>query len=69
VTLDDGSSIFKRVGSRLPGKLGYLRQFEAIGGLGSSVVIAMEAIKDRQQVPIMISARRVIGVLYEGMSS
>ncbi len=34
VTLDDGKSIFKRVGSKLPGSLSHLRQFETIGGLG-----------------------------------
>lgn len=67
VTLDDGSSVFKRVGARLPGKLGHLRQFETIGGLGSSVVIATEAIEDGQHIPLMVSARRVVGVLYEGM--
>jgi hypothetical protein len=64
VTLEDGSSIFKRVGTRLPGKLGHLRQFETIGGLGSSVVIAMEPIDGQQHIPTMTLARRVIGVLY-----
>src|SRR6185437_1899092 len=34
--LDDGSSLFKRVGARLPGDLAHLREFESIGGLGSS---------------------------------
>lgn len=65
VALDDGSSIFKRVGARLPGKLRYLRQFETIGGLGTSVVIATSAIENGQDAPIVTSARRVIGVLYE----
>lgn len=64
VTLEDGSSIFKRVGSRLPGGLGYLRQFETIGGLGASMVVATEAIEGGDNVPLMVSARRVIGVLY-----
>ena len=38
LVLDDGSSIFKRVGAALPGELSHLRQFESIGGLGSSVL-------------------------------
>jgi hypothetical protein len=65
VTLDDGTSIFKRVGSRLPSDLGHLRQFETIGGLGSSMVIATETIEGNDAVPSMAFARRVFGVLYD----
>lgn len=65
VTLEDGLSIFKRVGSRLPGGLGHLRQFETIGGLGASIVVATEAVDGGDDVPLMASARRVIGVLYD----
>lgn len=66
VTLEDGSSIFKRVGARLPGAFGHLRQFETIGGLGSSIVIGTEAIEGGDAaVPVVASARRVIGVLYD----
>ena len=65
VTLDDGASLFKRVGARLPGNLAHLRQFETIGGLGASVVIATEAIGAEQGVPLMVSARQVLGVLYD----
>jgi hypothetical protein len=65
VTLDDGTSLFKRVGHRLNGKLAHLRQFETIGGLGSSIVIATEAVDDDSGTPVMASARRVLGVLYE----
>ena len=65
VTLDDGTSLFKRVGARLPGNLAHLRQFETIGGLGSSVVIATEAVDGMTGTPAMASARRVLGVLYE----
>jgi hypothetical protein len=65
VTLDDGTSLFKRVGRRLSGKLAHLRQFETIGGLGSSIVIATEAVEDQSNLPVMASARRVLGVLYE----
>ncbi|WP_176598291.1 MULTISPECIES: ATP-binding protein [Sphingobium] len=67
VTLADGTSIFKRVGSRLPGALGHLRQFETIGGLGSSMVVATEAVSDVGDVPLMTSARRVVGVLYDAV--
>jgi hypothetical protein len=65
VTLDDGTSILKRVGTRLSGSLAYLRQFETIGGLGSSMVIATEALEGGTGAPVMASARRVLGVLYE----
>lgn len=65
VTLEDGSSIFKRVGHRLPGGLRDLRQFETIGGLGASMVVATGANEGGHDVPLMTSARRVIGVLYD----
>ena len=65
VTLKDGTSVFKRVGARLGGPLDHLRQFETIGGLGSSIVIATETIDDMASMPVMASARRVLGVLYE----
>ncbi len=65
VTLADGSSVFKRVGGRLPGSLANLRQLETIGGLGSSIVISTEEIEG-SDVPVMVSARRVVGVLYGG---
>lgn len=65
VTLDDGTSIFKRVGARLPGNLSYLRQFETIGGLGSSIVVATEAVNAEVGTPVMAFARRVLGVLYD----
>ena len=65
VTLDDGASIFKRVGSRLPGKLAHLRQFETIGGLGASMVVATEETEGGDDVPLLVSARRVLGVLYD----
>ncbi|MEL6226880.1 MAG: hypothetical protein AAFR01_07660, partial [Pseudomonadota bacterium] len=65
LTLDDGTSLFKRVGARLPGKLAHLRQFETIGGLGASIVIATETIEDQHSAPLLVSARRVLGVLYD----
>ena len=64
VTLDDGTSIFKRVGARLSGSLTHLRQFETIGGLGSSMVIATETVDGGGGTPVIVSARRILGVLY-----
>lgn len=64
VTLADGTSIFKRVGARLSGSLAHLRQFETIGGLGASMVVATEVLDGAASVPTMVSARRVLGVLY-----
>ena len=64
LTLDDGSSIFKRVGSALPGNLAHLRQFESIGGLGSSQVLAIG--KEQAGVTGVRSIRRIIGVIYQG---
>lgn len=65
VTLDDGTSIFKRVGASLSSPLAHLRQFETIGGLGSSTVVATEMLDGAAGVATMISARRVLGVLYD----
>lgn len=65
VTLEDGTSLFKRVGARLSGALAHLRHFETIGGLGSSTVIATEAVEGETGTPVMATARRVLGVLYE----
>jgi hypothetical protein len=64
LTLVDGSSVFKRVGTLVPGTGGRLRQFESIGGLGSSLVVATEEIEGQSDVPTFSSARRVLGVLY-----
>lgn len=65
VSLADGSSIFKRVGASLPGDLAHLRQFETIGGLGASMVVATEVLDMATNIPVMASARRILGVLYE----
>jgi hypothetical protein len=62
LTLDDGSSIFKRVGAVLPGELDHLRQFESIGGLGSSQVLSIG--KPHRGFPGVRNARTIIGVLY-----
>ncbi len=64
LTLDDGSSIFKRVGAALPGELTHLRQFESIGGLGSSQVLSIG--RPHKGFRSVTSARAIIGVLYHG---
>jgi hypothetical protein len=62
--LDDGSSLFKRVGASLPGDLSHLREFESIGGLGSSRTLAVgEAHGGLRSV---VQARLIVGVLYDG---
>jgi hypothetical protein len=64
LTLDDGSSIFKRVGAALPSELAHLRQFESIGGLGSSQVLSVG--KPHKGFRRVTNARAIIGVLYHG---
>jgi hypothetical protein len=64
LTLDDGSSILKRIGSALPGDLAHLRQFESIGGLGSSQVLSVG--KLQAGVPRVSHIRRIIGIVYNG---
>ncbi len=64
LALDDGSSIFKRVGAALSGDLAHLLQFESIGGLGSSQILSVG--KPHKGFRIVTSARAIIGVLYHG---
>jgi len=64
LTLDDGSSIFKRVGEALPGEMSHLRQFESIGGMGSSQVLSIG--KAHPGFRRVENARLIIGVLYHG---
>ena len=65
LTLEDGSSILKRVGALVSSQLPYLRHFETIGGLGDSIVIATEPIEGAPDMPTMAYARTVIGVIYD----
>lgn len=64
LTLDDNSSIFKRVGLALPEPLGHLRQFESIGGLGASQILSVG--KVHRGILGVTSARSIVGVLYHG---
>jgi hypothetical protein len=65
VTLDNGASILKRVGAQLSGELSHLRLFETIGAKGNSVVVAMETVEGGPDLPVMLFARAVIGVIYD----
>ena len=65
LTLNDGVSILKRVGAPVSSSLPYLRQFETIGGLGDSVVIATEAVDGAPTLPILAYARPILGVIYD----
>ncbi|QDH66611.1 MULTISPECIES: ATP-binding protein [Pseudomonas] len=60
--LDDGSSLFKRVGAKLPAPLQHLRQFESIGGLGLADVLAVDA--EHIGLRRVLDAVSIIGVLY-----
>lgn len=60
--LDDGQSIFKRVGDRLPEPLSHLRRFESIGGLGIADILAVG--QSQAGFRTVIKAVLVMGVLY-----
>jgi hypothetical protein len=62
--LDDGSSIFKRIGKRVPDTGGRLWNFESVGGLGTSIVVSLVEPDEKSDAPRFVCARRVIGVLY-----
>lgn len=64
--LSDGAMIFKRVGKALPGELQQLRQFETIGGLGMSDVLAVG--NPHPGIAQVDSAVLIIGVLYTNSS-
>ena len=64
LTLDDGASIFKRVGAALPSELAHLQQFESIGGLGSSQILSVG--KTHRGFRSVTNARVIVGVLYHG---
>lgn len=62
LSLSDGTSLFKRVGSSLGGALSHVRQFEAIGGLGSADVLAVG--KPEPGFQRVESAVLILGVPY-----
>ncbi len=60
--LDDGQSIFKRVGDKLPEPLSHLRRFESIGGLGVADILAVG--QAQAGFRTVVRAVQVLGVLY-----
>ena len=60
--LDDGSSIFKRVGEKLPSSLDHLRRFETIGGLGVADILSIG--KFQPGFRAVEKAVLVLGILY-----
>ncbi len=66
IALDDGSGIFKKIGSTLPGDLGHLCLFESIGGKGASEIASLD--KDHGLgggIRAVETAREILGVIYE----
>ena len=64
IATSDGGAYLKRVGPSLPG-MRYARMFEAIGGRGDSLVVKTENVEDKlTSVPVLVSCRRILGVLY-----
>ncbi|MGL5633075.1 MAG: AAA family ATPase [Azovibrio sp.] len=60
--LDDGSSIFKRVGDALPQPLSHLRRFETIGGLGVSDILSIG--KTQAGFRKIEKAVPILGIIY-----
>lgn len=64
IATSDGAAL-KRIGAAVPGA-GHIRQFESIGGRGESMLVRTEDIEDGfGALPVLHSARLVLGVLYE----
>lgn len=62
----EDAAIFKRVGKSVPGGK-HVRHLDAIGGRGESTLIRLEEVEDDpfDQIPLLQSARQVLGILYE----
>jgi energy-coupling factor transporter ATP-binding protein EcfA2 len=61
--LSDGTSIFKRIGEKLPAPLSHLRKFETIGGLGVTDVLAVG--QPQHGFKMVEYVVPVVGVLYQ----
>ncbi len=59
-------AVFKRVGAAVPGR-GHARQLESIGGKGESMLARTEEIENDplSELPLVHSARLIVGVAYE----
>jgi hypothetical protein len=63
VATGDGAAL-KRIGQAVPG-FPHVRVFESIGGLGESMLVRVEESGDDfSDVPLMLCAREIVGVLY-----
>ena len=62
----DHAALFKRVGKSVPGGQ-HVRHLDAIGGRGESTLIRLEEVENDpfHQIPLLRSAREVLGILYE----
>jgi hypothetical protein len=61
--MGEGAAL-KRIGEKIDGAP-YIRLFESIGGLGESMLVRTEDVDMLGNLPLLVSARRVLGVLYE----
>ncbi len=62
--LEDGSPVLKRVGNPVPGLEGTILM-ESVGGLGASAIVRTKPSSSvPSEIPLIVDARRVIGVLY-----
>jgi hypothetical protein len=60
---------FKRVAGKIP-NAPHVRQFDSVGGLGESMLVRTEEVEDAfTGLPLLLSARRVLGVIYEDRTS
>jgi hypothetical protein len=62
--LDNGTSVFKRIGKEVPDTGGRLWQFESVGGLGSSMIVSLVEPDEESDAPRFSHAIEIIGVLY-----
>lgn len=62
----DRAAMFKRVGMPVPGAQ-HVRHLEAIGGRGESTLVRLEEVENDpfSQIPLLRSAREILGILYE----
>ncbi len=64
ISTSDGAA-FKRIGKTIPGAP-HVRQFESIGGLGESMLVRTEDVENEYaSLPLLHSARLVLGVFYD----
>lgn len=63
IATTDGAFL-KRIGAAIPG-VPHVRQFEAIGARGDSIIVRTENIEDgMSKLPLLIACRKILGVMY-----